>query len=130
MSQEHVDAMRAVFAQFARGDFSAFSQVAEDFEFVTHPEMPDAGTYKGAAADQYRQAWLDSFEEFTMQAVELVDAGDKVLAEVIHRGRPRGGSTEIAQLWWAVISFRDTEVVRMQLFADRKEARLAAGLAG
>ena len=46
MSQENVDAVRTLHDQFARGDFSALADTADDFEFVTSPEMPDAGTYR------------------------------------------------------------------------------------
>ena len=47
MSREVVDALRASFDQFARGDFSAYAQLPDEFELVTAPEMPDAGTYRG-----------------------------------------------------------------------------------
>jgi ketosteroid isomerase-like protein len=44
MSHENVEIVRAMFDQFARGDFSWFADVADDFEFVASPELPDADT--------------------------------------------------------------------------------------
>jgi ketosteroid isomerase-like protein len=43
MSQENVEVVRAAFEQFARGDFSAWADLPDDFEFVTSTELPDAG---------------------------------------------------------------------------------------
>jgi ketosteroid isomerase-like protein len=128
MSREHVDALRAVFDQFARGDFSAWSEVAPDFEFVTSPEMPDPGTYTGQEADRYRQGWLDSFEGLKMEALALIDAGDRVVAEVVQRGRPRGADVVVEGRWWQVITFRGDEVIRIENFTERAEAFAAAGL--
>ena len=128
MPGEHIEALRAVFDQFARGDFSAWSDVASDFEFVTSPEMPDPGTYRGKAADRYRQQWLDSFEELKMEAIDLIDAGDKVIAEVTQEGRPRGSDHAVKGRWWQVITFRGHEVIRIENFTRRAEAMKAAGL--
>jgi ketosteroid isomerase-like protein len=80
MSEENVETMRAAYERTAHGDFSGLAEVTEDFEFVTSPEMPDPGTYRGEDADRYRQGWLDSFEGLTMEATELVAAGDQKVA--------------------------------------------------
>jgi ketosteroid isomerase-like protein len=124
-----MEAVRTVFEQFARGDFSAWSEVGPDFEFITSPDMPDPGTYTGEAADRYRQAWLDSFEELQMEALELVDAGERiVVAEVVQRGRPRGTEIAVEGRWWQVITFRGDDVVRIENFTGRAEALAAARL--
>ena len=36
--------------KFASGDFSAYSQLPDDFELVLAPEILDAGSYRGDAA--------------------------------------------------------------------------------
>jgi ketosteroid isomerase-like protein len=55
MSQENVEATRAVYERFARGDFSWSADLADDFEYVTSPETPDAGSYRGEAARRWRR---------------------------------------------------------------------------
>jgi ketosteroid isomerase-like protein len=103
--------------------------VGPDFEFITSPDMPDPGTYTREAADRYRQAWLDSFEELQMEALELVDAGERiVVAEVVQRGRPRGTEIAVEGRWWQVITFRGDDVVRIENFTGRAEALAAARL--
>src|SRR5215203_1959857 len=77
MSQEHVDALRSLYKQLARGDFSAYSELPDDFELVLAPEMPDAGSYRGDAARRWLRAWVESFDRLTVEAVEFIDAGDR-----------------------------------------------------
>jgi ketosteroid isomerase-like protein len=129
MSQENVEVVRAIFADFARGDFSRwFSEVTDDFVFVTSPELPDAGTYRGEAAKQWVTAWGDSFEGHTMQATELIDAGDKVFLEILQRGSPRGSRVPVEGRWWVVVTLRGAAVARTQVFRERAHALEAAGL--
>ncbi len=128
MSRENVDVVRATYAQFARGNFVPVSEFGDDFELVTSPENPDAGTYRGDAAREWLLAWAGSFDEFTMEATEIVDAGDKVLVAVLQRGRPHGSDTVMEGRWWQVLTFRGGEPARSEMFADRAQAREAAGL--
>jgi ketosteroid isomerase-like protein len=129
MSQENVEVVRAIFADFARGDFSRwFSEVTDDFVFVTSPELPDAGTYTGEAARQWVTAWSDSFEGHTMQATELIDAGDKVFLEILQRGSPRGSRVPVEGRWWVVVTLQDAAVARTEVFRERAPALKAAGL--
>jgi ketosteroid isomerase-like protein len=129
MSQENVEAMRAAFEQLSRGDFSAaFEAVTDDFEFVTAPEMPDAGTYRGQEARDWIRAYIASFDGFTQDATEITDAGDKLLVAVIQRGRPRGSDMPVESRWWQVTTFRSGSVIRIEMFAERAQALEAAGL--
>jgi ketosteroid isomerase-like protein len=63
-----------------------------------------------------------------MEALALIDAGDRVVAEVVQRGRPRGADVVVEGRWWQVITFRGDEVIRIENFTERAEAFAAAGL--
>ena len=129
MSEEIVKALRAVFEQFARGDFSAYAALPDEFELVIAPEMPDAGTYRGEAAQRWLNSWIDSFERLTQEAVDFVDAGDRVVVEMIQRGWPRQGASKPVEIRnWALNTVRDGAIVRSELFLTRAEALEAAGL--
>jgi ketosteroid isomerase-like protein len=95
MSQEDLAATRASFERFARGDFTESADLPDDYEIVTAPEMPDAGTYRGEAARTWLNAWVESFDSLTLEPTEILDAGDKVMAEFVQRGTPRGGSIPV-----------------------------------
>ena len=129
MSQEAVDALRANFDQFARGDFSAYVQLPDEFELVTAPEMPDAGTYRGEAGRRWLAAWVESFDRLTLEATEFIDAGDRVFIELIQRGAPRDGGIPMELRTWSVTTVRDGIVARIELFLARSPALAAAGIA-
>jgi ketosteroid isomerase-like protein len=130
MSQENVQVVRTVFHQFARGDFGHWlAGTTDDFEFVTSPEIPDAGTYYGEEARRWITAWVRSFEGHTMEATEIIDAGgDDVFAGFLQRGHPRGSQSAVEGRWWVVVTFRQGAMARIEVFADRAEALEAAGL--
>src|SRR2546427_6333154 len=103
MSPENLEIMRVAYEEFARGDFSRWAELPDDFEFVASPELPDAGTYREEAARRWLKAWLESFERLTIEATEIIDAGgDKVVVGILQRGRPRGSQSIVEGRWWAV----------------------------
>ena len=128
MSEEHVETVRALYGELSHGDFSGFAELPDDFEFVTSPEVPDAGTYRGAAASRWMTTWVDSFDELKMEASEFIDGGDKVVFTIFQRGRPRGSGGLIEGRWWQVVTFREGEMVRVETFQERTQALEAAGL--
>jgi ketosteroid isomerase-like protein len=128
MSEQNVEALRAAFERYAHGDFSPIGLLGDDFELVISPEAPDAGTYRGEEARGWLRAWVASFEEMTIEATEILDAGDKVFLGMIQRGRPRGSAALVEGRWWQVSTFRGREIVRVEMFADRTQALEAAGL--
>src|SRR6185503_1857784 len=129
MSQENVEAMRAAFERYSRGDFSLlFAAMTDDFEFVTAAEMPDAGSYRGQEAREWLTAYIKSFDGFTMEATDVIDAGDKAVSAVLQRGRPRGSEIPIESRWWQVVTYREDGIARIEMFSRRDEALHAAGL--
>jgi len=128
MSQENVEKVRARYEQFARGDFSQMADVADDFELVTTRENPDAGTYRGEAGIRWMTEWVGSFEGHTIEATEIIDAGDKVFLAILQRGRPRGSQTVVEGRWWQVVTLRGGVVARVETFQARAQALEAAGL--
>ena len=129
MSQKNVDLTRAAYEQFSRGDFTGlFAASTKDFEFVTAAEMPDAGTYRGQEARDWILAYVASFDDYTQEATEILDAGDSVVVAVLQRGCPRGSDVSVESRWWQVLTFRDDSVTRTQMFSERAQALEAAGL--
>jgi ketosteroid isomerase-like protein len=125
----NVEVVRAAFEEYSCGDFSAWAELPDDFEFVASPELPDAGTYRGEAARRWLKSWLESFERLTIEATEIIDAGgDKVVVGILQRGCPRGSQSIVEGRWWAVTTLREGEFVRNELVPHRREALEAVGL--
>jgi ketosteroid isomerase-like protein len=127
MAQENVEIVEAMFEPLARGDFSAWADFPDDFEFVASPELPDAGTYRGAEASRWMTAWVESFEGHTIEATEI-DAGDNVFVAILQRGRPRGSQAVVEGRWWVVMTLGGGELARAEVFPERAQALEAAGL--
>jgi ketosteroid isomerase-like protein len=123
MSEEAMDLARAAFEQFSRGDFSSYADLPDEFELVLAPEMPDAGTYRGAAAREWATAWVNSFDRLRQEPIEFIDAGDdQVLVEFIQRGWTAGSDVPVELRTWGVSTVRDGRVLRTLLFQNRNEA--------
>ena len=96
---------------------------------VLGPEFPDAGAHLGIEAiTAYTRSLLEPWTRFTIEAEEIVPAGDSVLVTVCQRGigSASGISTELRyfMLW----SFRGPGVIRLESIRERAQALEAAGL--
>jgi ketosteroid isomerase-like protein len=110
------------------GISAGLADLADEFEWVSSPELPDAGTYRGEAAKRWIAAWVESFEGFTAEATEIIDAGDKVFVEIFQRGGVAGSQTVVEGHWWIVVTVREGVAVRSEAFVERAQALEAAGL--
>jgi len=130
MHQERLQTVRSIYEHWAEGDFRAtFDLLDRNVVFVMPPELPDAGTYLGNdAVAEYTRGFLEPWTHITMEAEELVPAGDSVLATIVQRaaGDASGAETELRyfQLW----TFRGDKVIRLENFRDLDDAQKAAGL--
>jgi ketosteroid isomerase-like protein len=95
---------------------------------VASPEVPDAGTYRGEEARRWITTWAESFEGYTIEATEFIDAGDRVLLGILQRGRPRGSQAAVEGRWWVVTTLREGVIARAEVFPERAQAAEAAGL--
>ena len=85
MSQENIQTVLDALAAFNRGDLDAswFEYWTEDIDYRAVEGAPDDhGPIQGKdALRDYVQDWLDTFDDFRFEAVELIDsAEDKVIA--------------------------------------------------
>ena len=130
MSQQNVEVIRAVYDRFGSGDFRASMDTFDpQISFIVGPGFPEAGHYRGIAAiAEYTRGFLEPWSEISIQAEEIIDGEDAVLAAVRQSGigSESGAATEFR--YFQVWSFRADRVVRLENFRDRAAARAAAGL--
>jgi ketosteroid isomerase-like protein len=72
--------------------------------------------------------WAGAWDDYRVEAEELTDLGDQVLARTRHRGRGKGSGVEVQQQIFQLLTLRDGKVVRMRMYYDEAEALEAAGL--
>jgi ketosteroid isomerase-like protein len=132
MSEENVKAVRDAAAAFNRGDLDTWSEFwTDDIDYrAIEGAIDDRGPMHGKAAVRaYVQDWLDNFDNFRSEAVELLDAGeDTVIAVVRISGLAKLSGIETDLTYAALYTIRDGKIARGRGYWTRDEALEAAGL--
>jgi ketosteroid isomerase-like protein len=126
MSAENVERIRAGFAAHNRGDLDALVELY-DPEAVFETLL--LGTHHGNEAIRViyeeNQKTLSGYD---VVPVELIDAGDKVVAVAQTVGAGPTSQVPVDDQSAFVFTFKGERVVREQAFRNRDEALEAAGL--
>ena len=128
MSGENVELLRRYYDSWNRGDVdSVVSALSDRVEWHAHPRLPEPGPYNDPAAvgrwmKQFREAW----GELHAEPVELLEAGDGVVALVHMTGRGRGsGVTVRGGVDVHVVGFEDGKVRYFRILPGDDAAELA-----
>jgi ketosteroid isomerase-like protein len=133
MSRENIEIVRAAFEAWNAGEPQ---DVLSHFhpELVYHPraDEPDPSPHVGRDAyEQLVSGFVESFSEVTFEVLELIDAGDHVIAStvlhaVLHgQGTASGG---VSDTYVFVYKLRDGLVVEGWEYRTKREALEAVGL--
>jgi ketosteroid isomerase-like protein len=131
MSQENVELVRRYLHAYERGGLDALAE-------FWHPDinwraaegaLDDVGLMEGpdAIRDSLRQ-WEETFEDGRIEAEELIDAGDQVVALVRGIGRMKDSDAEIDMRYAIVFTIRDGKIATGREYFTREQALEAAGL--
>ena len=127
MSQENVRVVEAAYKTLASSGVEAFADHwADEIEWQTM-----RGHWRGRQAGcAYMHEWLDLFDEFNTDVVELVDApNEQVVTYLRYSGRAKRSGIEVPPEYFAVvIEVRDRKLTRAREYATRGEALEAVGL--
>jgi ketosteroid isomerase-like protein len=112
--RENADAVLAAYAAFARGGLDRFVEHwTDDLDHRAIVGAPDdRGPVRGKdALRAYVQDWIDVFEDFRIEPVELIDAGDDQIVAILRfGGRARQSGVETDETFAAVFSIRDGKI--------------------
>ena len=130
MSQKNVDTIRAIYGRWSEGDYRASVDAFDpDVLLVMRPEFPDAGVYLGVeGVAEYTRGFLEPWKQITIEAEEIVVAGDSVVVAVRQRGVGAGSGAATEFAYFHVWSFRGHKVIRFETFRERAQALEATGL--
>ena len=134
MSQQDLDLIRAVYAEFSGlaesgGDIAAYVRTYYDPDHVYEP-IEEEGSVRGhEALVEWNERWFEAWDEFHAHVDELIEAGDGVYVSCITAGgRGAGSQMSVDQPFFHVFDLRDGKILRMREYTDRREAIAAAGL--
>jgi len=129
MSQENVEIVRRVYEEGA-GDLGSALRDAHPECELTFKAGPQAGTYRGREEVQAVLSDLTAgFDAWITEPLELLESGERVVAIVRNRLRPRGGTGgEFEFRNGHVWTIRDGVIVSLVGFPTPDEALEAVGL--
>lgn len=135
MSRENLEIVRAVVDAHNREDFAAVFAAYDrgiqwDVGQVLAPTSDFEPVYYGhEGVRAFWRVWFAAWETAGFEYEEFIDAGDRVIAILSQRMRGRASGIEVewnsyAQVW----TVRGGNIVRVEFFANRREAFEALGL--
>ena len=130
MSQENVEIVKANYAAFAQGGIDQWLEHwADDLDFQGVNPGDERPIHGKDGLRAHIQEWIDTFDDFGFDAVELFDAGpDTVVSFERFGGRARISGVEADQVFGVVFTIRDGKIAACREYATTHEALDAAGL--
>ena len=133
MSQENVEVVKVAYEVFARAGLDRFMEhFTDDVEYRVLAGADDLihGPIQGKdAVRAWLQDWIDMFDGFWMELVELIDVGGgTVVTAERYGGRARLSGIETDSPNWTVFTIRKGKIARAREYEAREEALEAAGL--
>lgn len=132
MSQENVELFRRALDAFNRRDRDGWLAMCEpDFENSPPREWPESAPIRGR-----EEVWdffvsnMDTWEGGSFDIGELIDAGNRVVAEQHATVRGKSSGAGVVFSYWHVLTVRDGKASRSDWFDSRAEALEFAGLSG
>jgi ketosteroid isomerase-like protein len=129
VSQQNVEVVRGVQAEFARGNFWVPEFFDPSVRVVWLPLVD--GESETVGLDGMARAmkdWMQSWEQVTSVAERVVDAGDQVVTIAEWRGCGRSSGVFTTWRYAAVWTLRDGKVTSVISHTDPAEALKAVGL--
>jgi uncharacterized protein len=130
MSQENVEILRPIYAEWEQGNLKAGTELlAPEIESTWPSEFPSGGTYHGP--EGHRRAmreWLSAWAPLQLQAEGFIDAGERVVVPFRVRGHGKGSGIDVDRRFAHVWTMRGGRAVRFEVYLDPDEALESVGL--
>ena len=132
LTDENVEAIERAYAAWNEAGVDAFLEYwAENTEWRSVPGDPvyrDPMLGKDAVR-AYLQDWLDTFEDFRVEPVELIEVGTgQVVGTLRYSGRARHSDVKVDSLFAAVFVIRHRQIVDGGEHETQAQALEAAGV--
>ena len=130
MSQQNVDAVRAVYEEWAKGNFRAGVNLYDPLVlFIPLADFPAGRHYLGTeGVREFMRGFLAAWTKLTITAEDLMESGDSVVVTARWQGVGKESGALTEKLVFDVWTFRGPTVTRVEFFPDRRDALEAVGL--
>ena len=133
MAESNLEVVQQLFDRYAQGGIEAAIHLIHEAVVIEIPPDMSAepDTYLGHAGVRRYFAGFDGMlEDVRYEPVELVIAGEQVLAHAHLSGRGVSSGLDVGLDAYVVHDFADGRIVRLRPFPDRDSAEAALGSAG
>lgn len=131
MSQENVEIVRSGYEHFRRTGQPQWGlwDPGLVWDMSTFPGWPEKQTYHGREGyNEFMDTWLSAWDEWEIEAIEWIDAGDDVVQVARQRGKAKGDGPSVEMLLAQVWTLLEGKLVRMRMYPSKAEALEAVGL--
>ena len=101
--------------------------VVWDLRDMPGPDLSGVVVGRDAVIEGSRRYW-GTWEDYRLDAEELIDAGSSVVVAMRERGRGKGSGIPVERRWAQVWTFSRGRIIRWEMFPDKAAALDAVGL--
>jgi ketosteroid isomerase-like protein len=131
MSSENLDVVRRIIQAFKRQEWATALDGYDEAAELDQSRMPGGGVYHGREEiNRFYARWVGSWDEFEVDPVELLDAGDDVIAIMDISGIGRASGAAVKMRAADVYTVVRGKVVKHVAYPDASEAIAEAGMSG
>ena len=127
MSEENVELVRRGMSDVDHFWAMLDEYVVWDLRHWPMLDLDEVHVGRDAVINASRHYW-GTWDEYRVDADEIIDAGQSVVVILRERGRGKGSGAPVEQLHPQIWTFREGRIVRWESFRSRAEALEAAGL--
>jgi ketosteroid isomerase-like protein len=129
LSEENVEIVRRIHEAFLRGDYEAMVElVATDVDWID-ADFPGGGRFHGHGGMAEGSArWFGAWEDYEVEFLEYIDAGEKVVVHYRQRGRGKGSGAPVEMEATQVWTLEGGKATVVEMYPDPGDALEAAGL--
>jgi ketosteroid isomerase-like protein len=130
MSQENLEIVRRCAESLNHRDVSPLYELL-DPDVVYHPRADEPDPSPHVGRDAYERlvgGFVESFSEISFEILELIDAGDHVIASTVLHGRGSASGADVSDAYVFVYKLRDGLIVEGWEYRTRQQALEAVGL--
>ena len=130
MSQEKIEALRRIYSERSRGDFTGGRELVAE-EAVISWEIPEGRTVSSGREEtrQNFRSFLSQWESFVTEADEFIELDERSILVVGRmRGRGHQSGADVEARTFEIWTFKDGKVIGQHQSFDRERALEAAGV--
>jgi ketosteroid isomerase-like protein len=128
--RSNVEILEAINEAYSIGDYdAAFSLVDPEIEWIEPRNTPDAEVTHGHEGVRHSLTkFIGTWTDYRFDSREVIENGDRVMVHVHISGKGKASGAPVEMDQFQVWTFRDGKAVRMEMFTNESEGRMAAGL--